>query len=127
MERIATGLGIALQFEYDEIKDKGWLGQPKGLLQVLWERGWIDKKQKVSKHYTINGSKDRFGSTIPNTSLTALMESCFDFINEKNYCKRISFNWGSHSIGAQNATQNWLVRELSIPGGSQRTIIAESL
>ena len=55
MERTTTGLGIALQFEYDEIKDKGWFGQPKGLLRVLWEPGWIDKKQKVRplrKHNT---------------------------------------------------------------------------
>ncbi|KAI2496106.1 hypothetical protein MHU86_18383 [Fragilaria crotonensis] len=24
---------------------KGWEGQPKGLLQVLWERGWINEAQ----------------------------------------------------------------------------------
>ena len=47
IERLATGLGINLRYEYDEIKDRGWEGEPKGLLQVLWERGWIDESQNV--------------------------------------------------------------------------------
>ena len=25
-----------------EVAEEGWLGKPKGPLQVLWERGWID-------------------------------------------------------------------------------------
>jgi hypothetical protein len=25
---------------------KGYEGRPKGLLQLLWERGWIDKAQR---------------------------------------------------------------------------------
>ena len=59
IERLATGLGINLRYEYDEIKDRGWEGEPKGLLQVLWERGWIDESQNVKKYYTMSGSKDR--------------------------------------------------------------------
>ncbi len=26
---------------------EGWLGKPKGMLQILWERGWIDSTQVV--------------------------------------------------------------------------------
>ena len=39
LEWIATGLEICLHFECNEIKDRGWVGEAKGLLQVLWERG----------------------------------------------------------------------------------------
>jgi hypothetical protein len=35
---------------------KGWEGQPKGLLQVLWEQGWIDEGQL--QRYTIDIAKD---------------------------------------------------------------------
>ena len=76
-------MGIFLQFEYDEIKDREWVGEAKGLLQLFWEREWINEKEKVSKYYTVNGTKDWCGNIITGTSLTALMESCYDFVNEK--------------------------------------------
>ena len=31
----------------------GWLGKPKGLLHVLWERGWINEDE-ISK-YSVDG------------------------------------------------------------------------
>jgi hypothetical protein len=49
---------------------KGWVGKPKGLLQVLWEQGWIDEshcKKSTNKEgykvlntscYTLNGKKN---------------------------------------------------------------------
>jgi len=39
-------LGQNMQIDLVEITPKiqlGWEGQPKGMLQVLWERGWIDE------------------------------------------------------------------------------------
>ena len=36
-----------------EVVEEGQLGKTKGLLQVLWERGWMDKNN-VSK-YTLKG------------------------------------------------------------------------
>jgi hypothetical protein len=41
---------------------KGWIRQPKGLLQVLWERGWIDKQQ-IDK-YTVDVAKDNNGQVV---------------------------------------------------------------
>ena len=29
---------------------KGWVGNPKGVLQILWERGFIDKN-RLKKYY----------------------------------------------------------------------------
>ena len=42
LERIATGKNIELTYEYG-VKKEDWMGKPKGLLQILWERGFIDK------------------------------------------------------------------------------------
>ena len=37
---------------------EGWEGKLKGILQVLWEQGWIDAHGL--QHYTINEKKDSF-------------------------------------------------------------------
>ena len=59
--------------------EAGWVGKQKGLLQVLWERGWID----VSRFddYAII-KKDDTGAVDEELSLQCLMESCLDFANE---------------------------------------------
>jgi hypothetical protein len=62
---------------------KGWIGQPKGLMQVLWERGWIDENN-IDK-YTMDIAKDNEGEDIEgakNWSLKCLMASCLDFAEE---------------------------------------------
>ena len=42
MEKLANDNGIELTCQIDVVEE-GWMGKPKGLLQVLWERGWIDE------------------------------------------------------------------------------------
>ena len=45
-----------------EVKPKtqlGWEGQPKGMLQILLERGWIDIRNLAS--YTVSGKKNELG------------------------------------------------------------------
>ena len=62
---------------------KGWEGQPKGLLQVLWERGWIDEGQL--EKYTIEPATDDDGEVLEGAedwSLKCLMASCLDFAEE---------------------------------------------
>jgi hypothetical protein len=44
LQEIARNNNIDTQIEKTRVK-KDWEGQPKGLLQVLWERGWIDEGQ----------------------------------------------------------------------------------
>ena len=51
----------------EELVDEGWVGSPKGLKQVLWERGWIDPS-----HY----------SSYTKKTLQGLLEKCQDFIEE---------------------------------------------
>jgi hypothetical protein len=38
---------ICTTVEEQKVKE-GWLGKPKGMLQVLWERGWIDSSKVVT-------------------------------------------------------------------------------
>jgi len=52
IERLVGEYGIELTCQV-EVIEEGWLGKPKGLLQVLWERGWIDE-QNMSK-YSLKG------------------------------------------------------------------------
>ncbi len=43
LERIAALKSIALTYDF-MIKKEGWTGKPKGMLQILWERGFIGEK-----------------------------------------------------------------------------------
>ena len=54
LSELATKYNIELTSDV-EVVEEGWLGKPKGLLQVLLERGWIDEN-KLSE-YTLKGKK----------------------------------------------------------------------
>jgi hypothetical protein len=71
---------IPTQYQEKEIKE-GWEGKAKGMLQVLWERGWIDES-RPRNDYTKMGTKDSLGIFKEGTSLHELMSSCADFENE---------------------------------------------
>ena len=60
--------------------EAGWVGKQKGLLQVLWERGWIDESRLDD--YAIIKKDDADGAVDEELSLQCLMESCLDFANE---------------------------------------------
>jgi hypothetical protein len=93
LKELATINGISLTHEKGQINE-GWCGKPKGLLQVLWERGWIDeskckvsnkKENKNTSFYTLNGRKDNeTGVIFEASSLRALMGNCSDFKAEKS-------------------------------------------
>jgi hypothetical protein len=78
---------IARQNDIDlyERKEKiapGWEGQPKGLLQVLWERGLIEKE--FLDKYTLDGRKDSItGKVDLHYSLRHLLAECTDFKHEE--------------------------------------------
>ena len=59
--------------------DAGWVGKQKGLLQVLWERGWIDES-RLDDYAIIK--KDYAGAVDKELSLQCIMESCLDFADE---------------------------------------------
>jgi hypothetical protein len=72
--------GIATKEMTDKV-DEGWQGKAKGLLQVLWERGFIGAAN-VDK-YMMNG-RDACGVLILETSLKLLMMNCEDFEEEES-------------------------------------------
>jgi hypothetical protein len=59
--------------------EASWVGKQKGLLQVLWERGWIDVSP-LDEHAIIK--KDDAGAADEELSLHCIMKSCLDFANE---------------------------------------------
>jgi hypothetical protein len=61
---------------------EGWQGKAKGLLQVLWEIGFIDADNH--QKYTMNGRQDACGVFMPKMSLNHLMSSCVDFEEEES-------------------------------------------
>ena len=71
--------------------NKGWCGAPKGILQVLYERGFINKdyvKTPRSTRYPLNGKNNNFDQDgeIKDESkefiLTTTLNKCKDFLEE---------------------------------------------
>jgi hypothetical protein len=63
-----------------EIIEEGWVGKPKGSLQILYERGWIDPANW--KQYTEKGKVDTMGNLLEDTSLVLLLQKQPDFLSE---------------------------------------------
>ena len=104
----------------ETIVHEGWHMKPKGALQVLWERGWIDP-EKSHTYYTMEGKKDIFGILDESTSIDSLMAKQPDFLEQETllqyYAKElgvetdrspvchpeiagegIEFNWGCSKV-----------------------------
>ena len=79
MQEIATTLSIPLEIKIVEITPR-WQGQPKGLLQVLWER--VFPTLENYKSFSQRESKDRYGNTNFDKSIVFIMSACKDFVNE---------------------------------------------
>ena len=60
---------------------EGWDRKPKGIHQILIERGLIDINNLAA--YSLNGKKALDGSIIPGTSLKEILSNCEDFQNDK--------------------------------------------
>jgi len=60
---------------------EGWENKPKGLLQVLWECGFIDELRL--EKYTFIGKQDSFGFVQKDFSLKSLKGNCVDFEEEE--------------------------------------------
>jgi hypothetical protein len=74
---------------------KGWEGQPKGLLQVLWERGFKDPDKAKANWYTLDGRKDLItGEVDNNLSLRHLMGRCTDFRDEETALEHLARRLG---------------------------------
>ena len=94
LQEIARSHNIDTKIEKTRVK-KGWEGQPKGLLQVLWERGWIDEGQL--EKYTMDPATDEDGEVLEggeDWSLRCLMASCLDFAEEMTALQHVGNELG---------------------------------
>ena len=72
------------------------MGKSKGLLQVLWERGFIDGTS-IEK-YKLTGKNDDFGIVDNSTSLRHMMTMCSDFLHEQGMMEFIGQKVGVEVI-----------------------------
>ena len=98
---------ISVTVEECELKE-GWLGKPKGMLQVLWERGWIDPTKVVSSRsmrYSKEGKKEDFGEDgkLKDENrqfvLSHLLQQCKDFKEEMSDLEHLA-----KELGGRDAT-----------------------
>jgi hypothetical protein len=82
LEDRCAAAGISLEKPVKNVTQQGFIGLPKGMYEILWERGFIDPN--VPK-YTIDGVVDpATGRIDPKTSLKHLIQQLPDFENEKS-------------------------------------------
>ena len=78
----ASILHIPLKFTR-HVTVEGWMNKPKGMLQMLWKRGFIDENEGV-RFYTVDGRKQHKNDEtfIPRTSLKQMVCELQDFEQE---------------------------------------------
>jgi hypothetical protein len=86
LEALAKHHKLTLLREVDK-KEEGWHGKPKGILQILFERGHINEEISLSE-YTLDGKKshkDENGEVLKQYlpfCLRHVLSQCRDFQNE---------------------------------------------
>ncbi len=101
-KELAQRHGIDIQKQV-RTKTEGWVGKPKGLLQVLWERGWIDPSKPLES-YTVNGKKDHFDSKgnlkadFEAFALKNLMGKCEDFRTETSAMEQLAADLSNQNM-----------------------------
>jgi hypothetical protein len=73
----------------------GWAGKGKGLLQVLWERGWIDES-KISQYKKV--VTDDAGYPVKEFSLGMMLDSCTNFANKTTQLEFVCESLGAEAI-----------------------------
>jgi hypothetical protein len=98
LQELARNNNIELTVVRTRVK-KGWEGQAKGLLHVLWERGWINQNHLAK--YTMDPAKDDDGEILEGAeyfSLRFLMASCLDFAEELTALQHVGKELGVEVI-----------------------------
>ena len=77
LQEMSREHNLPIKFDEPVIRE-GWIGKPKGALQILFERGWIDPAN--IHQYTAKGKKMDDGTV--QYSINALMAQQEDFLQE---------------------------------------------
>jgi hypothetical protein len=95
LRKLASNLGMATTRTVTQRFIPGWAGKGKGLLQVLWEQGWIDET-KTSQYKKV--VTDDAGFPVKEFSLAMMLESCIDFANEKTQLEFVCESHGAEAL-----------------------------
>ena len=91
IQKLAQDRGIPIKEETPKVQ-QGWEGKAKGMLQILWEWGFIDSNNVPQ--YSMQGKKDAFGNVQKETSLKYLMSNCQDFEEEETLLQSMDRSMG---------------------------------
>ena len=91
LRKIALGLNIDTKKHVTHKVIPGWEGKGKGMLQILYERGWICEEQlnRYKKKVV-----DDAGFIVKEYSLEHLLETCTDFANEQTQLEYVCSSLG---------------------------------
>ena len=91
----ATANNLPLHVE-EVVVSEGWIGKPKGLLQICRERGLLDLGPNGLgwKRYSINGKLLPDGSRDKELSLVEILSSCTDFLDEETALEHLGRSRG---------------------------------
>ncbi len=95
LQKSAANLGIDTKRHVTHRTVSGLEGRGKGMLQVLWERGWINVN-RLSEYKMM--LQDDAGFIIKDYSLSILMGSCTDFANKKSQLKYVCQSLGVEAL-----------------------------
>jgi hypothetical protein len=95
LRKIASNLSLSTTRTVTQRFIPGWAGKGKGLLQVLWERGWIDDT-KTSQYKKV--VIDDAGFPVKEFSLEMMLDSCVDFANETTQLEYICKSLGAEAL-----------------------------
>ena len=101
---------------------EGWHTKPKGMLQILWERGWIDPSKSV-RDYSINGKKIHKDSNdiIPGLNLRQLISDLPDFKAELILLQYRAQQLGVQACCSPQYHPRFLARQSKSVGPLQKT------
>jgi hypothetical protein len=94
------------------------------MLQILWEKGFIDPGKLIKLDCTLNGKKDARGDVIIKTSLKHLRSLQTHFIEEETLLDIMGDHLGSRLRMFQSAILRLLVRRSSMIGVAPRVCVA---
>jgi hypothetical protein len=82
LQQLSTALDLPITKQVDIVKE-GWAGKPKGALQILWERGYIDPSKKASDYNMQKRKVEKDGTVSDIPSLKELLTSQPDFADQE--------------------------------------------
>jgi hypothetical protein len=114
--KIASNLGINTTKLVTHQTKAGWAGKGKGLLQVLWEAGWINET-KISQYKMIVTNDAEL--IVKEFLLAHMLETCTEFANKKTQLKFVCQSLGTEALITTKSMLSMQERVLHILGGQQ--------